>query len=91
MYRGEMAKCHPPFANDSDAALIVLSGSLPADTLYINYSPDDDIQSCAKEVGSGECKYSVAPAGNLQNAPARPEGCCGFQSQCTYSAGIENC
>lgn len=43
MYRGEIAKCHPPFANDSDAALVVLQEPLPLDTPDIKYSPDDDV------------------------------------------------
>lgn len=43
MFRGEIANCHPPFASDSDAALVVLKGPLPADTPDIRYSSDDDI------------------------------------------------
>lgn len=43
MYRGEIAKCHPPFATDSDAALVVLEKPLSADVPEIKYSAEDDV------------------------------------------------
>jgi alcohol oxidase len=42
-YRGEMAQCHPPFAPESKAAIVELSGPLPADVPDIEYSADDDV------------------------------------------------
>lgn len=42
MYRGEMAKCHPPFANTSRAACVELQGPLPADASAIEYTIEDD-------------------------------------------------
>lgn len=42
-YRGEMAQCHPPFAPESMAAIVELSGPLPADVSDIEYSADDDV------------------------------------------------
>lgn len=42
-YRGEMAKCHPPFAPDSPAACVELTdGPLPDDVPDIEYSAEDD-------------------------------------------------
>lgn len=42
-YRGEMAACHPPFAADSRAACVRLTGGpLPAGVPDIEYSPADD-------------------------------------------------
>lgn len=42
-YRGEMAKCHPPFAAGSSAACVHLSdGPLPAGVPDIEYSAEDD-------------------------------------------------
>lgn len=42
MYRGEMAKCHPPFDSNSDAACVALDGPLPADAPPIKYTAEDD-------------------------------------------------
>lgn len=43
MYRDEITNCHPPFASDSDSALVALKEPFPADTPDIRYSPDDDV------------------------------------------------
>ena len=42
MYRGEMAKCHPPFDSNSDAACVALDAPLPADAPPIKYTAEDD-------------------------------------------------
>lgn len=42
-YRDEMAQCHPPFATESNAALVTLdNGPLPADVADIVYTAEDD-------------------------------------------------
>lgn len=42
MYRGEMAKCHPPFDANSAAACVALDAPLTADAPPIKYTAEDD-------------------------------------------------
>lgn len=42
MYRGEMAKCHLLFDNNSDAACVAFDRPLPTDAPPIKYTAEDD-------------------------------------------------
>lgn len=76
MYRGEMAKCHPPFASNSGAACVALDAPLPADAPPIRYTPEDDrvLEKWIREnVGTtwhslGTCKMLPREKGGVVDA-----------------------
>jgi alcohol oxidase len=42
-FRGEYAKWHPKFAQNSKAATVATEGPLPLDVSYVDYSEEDDV------------------------------------------------